>query len=395
LDSPDRGNSNPGAGPGAIESAASRSLAAVPPAWLALAGKGNAEVTYSASSPAPELRPVLLTRAQLFRNFAGFPFVVSAPPGACGAIADKALELLSKRAGWSILRLADAPHREIRMLRERELLPLRARPFPGKKAFKFLAFAPDGSAWSLVNEVEHLTFGTLFPGCPAPDSLAAGLPDTGEAAPTAPWAWSRSFGHLTSDPARLGPGFAVETILHLPGLALSRQLPHARNYLASAGLGFLPVYAASPNASAPGASEAALFRASSRGGLGKTPRSAYEGFLAALKPVLKREMEARERCLGNHRKRLEERVRHSLQKLAVAPSLTFQELLAHGSLVRFGAVTELTDPRLETALEAARVKAAAGHLAVTAGRDLGQEEEDFSRSNVVRLCLRRSPGAVS
>jgi protein arginine kinase len=330
-----------------------------------------------------------------FRNFAGFPFVVSAPPGACGAIADKALELLSKRAGWSILRLADAPPREIRMLRERELLPMRARPFPGKRAFKFLAFAPDGAAWCLVNEVEHLTFGTLIPGCPDPVSLAAGLPESGDDSPNAPWAWSRSFGHLTSDPSRLGPGFAVESILHLPGLALSRQLPQARNYLASAGLGFQPVYAASPNAATPGAAEAALFRASSRGGLGKTPRSVHEAFLVALRPVLKREIEARERCLGSQRKRLEERVRQSLQKLAVSPSLTFQELLAHGSLVRLGVATELTDPRLETALEAARVTAAAGHLAVTAGRDLGQEEEDFSRSNVVRLCLRRSPGAVS
>jgi protein arginine kinase len=352
-------------------------------------GQGNLNV-----SP-PELRPVLLTRALAFRNFAGFPFVVSAPPGACGAIADKASELLSRRAGWSSLRLADLPPREIRLLRERELLPMRARPFPGKKAFKFLAFAADGASWGLVNEVEHLTFGTILPGCPDPGALEAAFAGLNADPETASWAWSRSLGYLASDPSRLGPGFAVESILHLPGLALSRQLPQARNYLASTGLGFLPVYAASPNAATPGAAEAGLFRVSTRGGLGKTPRMVHESFLSALRPVLRRENEARERCLGNHRKRLEERVRQSLQKLAASQSLTFQELLAHGSLIRLGAVSELTDPRLETALEAARVMAAPGHLAVTTGRELGQEEEDFSRSNVVRLSLRRSPGGVA
>jgi protein arginine kinase len=272
---------------------------------------------------------------------------------------------------------------------------LRARAFPGKKGFKHLMAVPGGSSWSLVNEVEHLTAGRIFAGLPAPESAVPGFSPPWEGSDGTIWSRSAAFGFLASDPRRIGPGFSVESIVHLPGLALSRRLANARNYLAAAGVGFLAASAPSAHAAAPGAAEAGLFRLAFGGGWGKSAREVYTAFLNAIRPVLRLEMEARARCLDKHRKRLEERAHRSLEGLAANTPLTYAELLAAASIVRLAAETGTMDPRLPGRLEGLRIKAASGHLAVTSGRELSKEEEDFSRANVVRLSLMMDSGEIS
>jgi hypothetical protein len=331
---------------------------------------------------------VILTRLLAFRNFAGFPFVASAPPNQCAAAAERALALVSRSGGPLPWRLADLPPRALRLLRERELIPWRAMAFPGKKGFKHLSAAADGSAWTLVNEVEHVTFGRVLPGSPDPEAAIFPNPgDDGE-----PWARSARFGYLASDPGRAGSGTAVEQILHLPGLALARELPAARNYLAAAGIAFLPAMP-SP-VSVPGPADAGLFRVASRGALGKTPRQAYAAHLEAVDPVLRRELEARARCLDKHPKRLKSKVMQSLEQIAAARSLAYPDLLAAGSLARLGSRLGILDPQIDGILEFLRVTVASGHLAVSSGRELAQEEEDFSRANVVRLSLEKYRGSA-
>ncbi len=334
---------------------------------------------------------MILTRLLAFRNFAGLPFPASATPNQWAAAAQRAMDW-SARAGFpESVPLTACPPKVIRLLREREILPGRFVPSPGKQAFKRLAAAPDGASWVLINEVEHVTLGRLLPGSPSPDD--AGFPDpvtapgaeSGTGASADGWARSPRYGFLASDPGRIGPGVAIEQLVHLPGLALARELPAARNYCVAAGLGFAPAMP-SPGSSASPA-DSGIFRISARGRLGLSPQAAYAGYLEALAPVLRREMEMRKACLARHPERLAERVRGSLERLAEAPSLSFPELLAAGSFARLGAALGLARPEIGKILESLRVTAASGHLGVSSERELTQEEEDFSRANVVRLSL--------
>ena len=342
---------------------------------------------------------VVFTRVLSFRNFSDLPFVVSAPPNACQAAADRALDLIAKRGGSVVSRLADLPTRVIRLLREREILPARAMPFPGKKAFKFVALASDGSGWTLVNEVEHVTSGRLYAGSPAPAAIKvytdlADLADLAE--DHRPWAWSREYGFLASDPSRIGPGFRVELVAHLPGLAITRQLPSARNYLAAAGVEFFPMEAGSAHTgpTTPKPSEAGLFRMVFRGKLGKTAKEVYASVPETVEPLLRREYHARNACLEKRRKRLEERLEQSHLILSGSASITYPQLLAASSFIRLGAGLGMVNPRFTGILEELRVKTASGHLAVSSGKDLSQEEEDFSRANVVRSFLEARSGEI-
>lgn len=337
---------------------------------------------------------MILTRLLAFRNFAGLPFPASATPNQWAAAAERAMDW-SARAGFpASFQLSGFPPRVIRFLREREILPGRFVPAPGKQDFKRVAVAPGGASWILINEVEHMTLGRLLAG--SPPAAEANFPDpdsyTGTASgpmsgtgPADGWARSPRYGFLASDPGRIGPGVAIEQLVHLPGLALARELPAARNYCVAAGLGFAPAMPLPGSSASP--ADSGIFRISARGRLGLPPQAAYAGYLDALAPVLRREMEMRKACLARHPERLAERVRGSLERLAEAPSLSFPELLAAGSFARLGAALGLARPEIGKILESLRVTAASGHLGVSSERELTQEEEDFSRANVVRLSL--------
>lgn len=345
---------------------------------------GNWNVT-----PGSPRSPVILTRLLAYRNFAGLPFFASAPPNLAEAAAARALDHIARAGAPAPLRLAECPSRIIRLLREREILPWRALALPGKKASKRLSVAPDGSSWILVNEGEHLTFGRVLPGSPEPSAVAAAFPYPQES-PSAPWARSTAYGFLASDPGRLGPGVAVEQIVHLPGLALARLLPSARNLLAVSGLSFVPAMPA--QVSFPGPADAGLFRVGSKGRLGRTPEQAYADHMEALTPVLEREIQSRNECLARHPKKLGDRVANALERLSTAKSIPHPDFLSATSLVRLGAALSMLPPEFEGTAEYLRVTVASGHLAVSSGGDLSQEDEDFKRANVVRSSLENLRG---
>ncbi len=392
---------------------------------MPLAWGGNLEVSPAVAldrAPAPEEFPfVVMTRLLSFRNFSGFPFAVSASPKTCEAVADKALSLFAKRRDHSIWRLSDCPPHVLRLLRERHLLPSRSLPFPGKKGSKYLAVAPGAKSWALVNEVEHLTFGQVFPGRLAAAEFASAylLPpeepsdetakERSEDSPEAkslkvlpskeilsrpvggdqrlPWSWSRTLGYLSSNPERIGPALEIEMLVHLPGLALARKLPQARNAMSALGVASSPVSALEN-----GEAEAGLFLLKSRGGSGKSAHRVYTEFLGSVQPLLEWERSLQRRCLEKHHKRLEDRVQDSLRRLARAAVLSYPELLALSSYLRLGAYLALLPAQITAIAEELRVVAGSGHLGVSSGRTesgciLAKEEEDIRRANVVRLAL--------
>ncbi len=347
-----------------------RELAGLPVAWT-----GRREAL---ARPYPF---VILTRVHTYRNFAGFPFTVSATPSICAAIADKALNLLSKQGGYDVFRLSDCAPPVIRMLRERLLLPERSVPFPGKKEFKYLNVDAAAKRWVLVNEVEHMMFGRMYSGCLTEKDFIEDYasPDSHQ-----PWAWSERLGYLTSAPDHLGPGLEMEMLVHLPGHALARQLPQARNSMVALGLGFAPV------SFSEGSAEAGLFLVKSRGNAGESLPGIYTRFMRNVQSLLIQEKKLQDRCMEKHHKTLEVRVQDSLEGLEKAEVLSYPSLLKMGSNLRLGAYLGLLNPKLAEIAEELRVTTGSGHLGVSSNRLLSKEDEDRYRAKVVRLALESS-----
>jgi protein arginine kinase len=327
---------------------------------------------------------VIHTRLLSFRNFAGEPFPISASAQALGAVVARARPELAQWGCAEIHRLADCEVPLLRMLRERGLFADPSLPLRGRKAFKLLALASDARAWGWVNEVEHLTFAQVHPGFLPHADFAAYFRPPSEKADHLPWAWTSRHGYLASDPARIGPGFSAEILAHLPGLALSRRLPQAHNAMTALNVGFLPVTRMET-----GERESALFRLRSTAGLGLSPGETYRRFLGSVELLLQWEAEAQSRCCETRREKLMDAVGNAMEKLVESGSLPYPEMLARASLVRLGSYVGMINPQIPTLLEELRIAAQTGHLQVSAGRILSQEEEDTARANVVRLTLER------
>lgn len=356
-------------------------------------------------SPAGSPPFVLLTRILDHRNFAGHPFPVSASPEACLRLAESAAEMLSRHGLPRSLRFSDLAPSAVRMLRERHLLPEPPVPLPGRKAAKRLVFGATGevatrdgavaavfgeAAFAWINEVEHVTWVRTVPGLLTPEEFSSAHRSPPEEADS-PYARSPRFGLLSSDPSRAGNGTQYRMLVHLPALGLARKLPQAAMALNALGIGCLPVTRRRDIPFGPRllASESHLFWLTSRGSLGVTREEAYRRFLGDVQPLLGWESEAQGRCLEKHRKRLEDRVQGCLQSWSEVKPLTVVDWEKAASVVRLGAYVGILAAQIPDFLEDLRVKAASGHLEVSSGRTLGKEEEDMSRSNVVRLSLER------
>jgi protein arginine kinase len=339
---------------------------------------------------------VVHTRFFSYRNFAGEPFPVSASPRALASVAEKAGRPLLRWGTPETFRLAECPPPVLRMLRERGLLAEPSLPLGDRKEFKLLALPRDraeptgdpAARWAWVDEVEHLTFAGVVPGMPDKEDFAAAFPLPQEDSDHQPWAWTARHGYLASDPARIGPGFAAEILAHLPALALSRRLGYARNAMAALGVAFAPVTRMETDKM-----ESALFRFRSGGALGLSAPEAYGIFTDTVSAALRLEAEAQRRLLEKHRKRLEDRVEHSLRFLSEAAALGYPEFLAAASYVRLGAYTGVIKPQIPSLLEVLRITSQTGHLQVSANRIPTKEEEDIMRANVVRLTLERRHAA--
>lgn len=326
---------------------------------------------------------VVSTRFQAFRNFADAPFPISASPQALSALAEKALDRFAREGREGAWRLAACDPAALRIFRERHLLPEPPLPLPGKRGCKYLVLCAEPGTWMWLNEGEHVTRLQVFPGRIAEKDFPDVYRPPGEDGEShAPWAWSPRHGYLASDPSRIGPGFSVEMVAHLPALTLGRKLPQVHNAMAAQSVGFIPVTQV-----AAGETDSALFRLVSRGELGRNPREAYEDFLAVVQPLWKWEGETQRRYLEKQPKRLEDRVLQSWRQLSDSQALAYPEMLALGSFARWGAYLGLLGPRIPGILEDLRITTRSGHLQVSAARILSKEEEDIRRANVVRLSL--------
>lgn len=341
----------------------------------------------SPSGTGPKTPFVLLTRLLAFRNFAGEPFAISASPRDCGRLAEMAAAWAERQGLQPAFRLADRPAPVLRLLRERHLLPEPAVPLAGKRGVKHLAPGTREEVFAWINEVEHVTWVQGLAGwLPASDFAAAWNPPAED--PSRPWARSPELGFLASDPSRVGPGISFRILLHLPALALARRLGQAQSAMAALGIQMLPVTRMGPGG-LPQDSEPALFWLVSRGGLGRTPEEVYREFAADVEYLLEWEEQTQRRYVEKHRKRLEDRVHGSLQRLAGAVSLGLPEMRHLSSWARLGAYVGILDAQIPNLLEELRVKSQSGHLEVICGRPLVKEEEDMARANVVRLAMER------
>jgi len=312
----------------------------------------------------------LCTRLVRRRNFAGFPFLASASPEACAALAKLAADTAAAQGFEAGILLAECPPAMLGRLREQDFLPERPVTFPGIRPFKSLFRKSVTSEHVLFGETEHWTHVHTLPGLPAfvPQDTAA----------HPPFARSATYGFLTSQPAFAGTGLQIEAALHLPALAVlagnGRPGPgmpgllEVQRALGAQGFDLRPL-----SLKTPGCADAGYFRMISRGGMDFPEETLYEHFAAKANHVLAVEAGALEQWRKRDPNELEDRVYRALRLLQEARRMEHSELLACVSQARMGVYLGLFPVKLLDLLETLRVEA--GPFSLRNGVNTGTESE--------------------
>jgi protein arginine kinase len=170
-------------------------------------------------------------------------------------------------------------------------------------------------------------------------------------------------------------------MLHLPALAMTRQMEKVFNAVGELKLAVRGLYGEGTSASGD------LFQVSNQVSLGVTEQDILDTVARVIPEIIQYERDARQGLLADHRVRLQDRICRALGLLRMARTITSEECLHFLSQVRMGITMGLVDDvNMETVNELF-VLTLPAHLQKIEDRELNSVERNEVRANFVRAKL--------
>jgi protein arginine kinase len=330
---------------------------------------------------ARETEVALSTRARLARNVASYNFIALMAPEErvdLQARAREAIEATGVAEPGFYVELDGAPPLDRKLLVERHLISREHEEGAGHRG---VAVRDDERVSIMVNEEDHLRLQALLPGLAALEAWRR--IDEADSALEArlEFAFHPKYGYLTACPTNVGTGLRISVMLHLPALAVTRQLDRVFQAVSRLNLAVRGFYGEGTEATGH------FYQISNQSSLGKSEREIVANIEAVVPQVVAYEREARDVLMSKHRSRVQDRAWRALGMLRSARVLTSEEALALLSAVRMGAhLGVFTDVAPET-VNSLLVLTQPAHVQKREGRDLSPEERDAVRAAHVRAAL--------
>ena len=276
----------------------------------------------------PESDIVIGSRVRLARNFGH-----SLPGGGERRAApgrgtvERATKQLESADRYEFVRLSEVPILERQLLIEKHLIsPQHAE----QVKHKAVVLRDDEAVSIMVNEEDHLRIQALFPGMQPHEAwaLCSKVDDAYDA--HLPYAFNEERGYLTACPTNVGTGMRASLMVHLPALAMTRQIPRVLQIVSQFGLAVRGLYGEGTEA------QGNIFQFSNQVTLGRTEEEILQNLVDVTRQIIEQERQAREYVMSKNRGPLEDRVWRSYGILSNARSMTSQEAMQLLSDVRLG-----------------------------------------------------------
>lgn len=341
-----------------------------------------------ASGPHADL--VLSTRVRLARNLAGIPFWGRNAP----ADRDAVVSLIAD-AGKSTPAFADATLYRLdtasritrQWLAERQLV---SRDLVGLDAAGRVrsgaALLLGRSASTMINEEDHLRLQGLRSGLALDAAYRVTEQATTELGVRISFAFHPEFGYLTACPTNVGTGLRASVLMHLPALALTREITKVLHSLSQVGLTSRGLF---------GEGSEALghwYQVSNQTTLGKSEAELLEHLGHLVRQVMEYEVRAREALVHEARGRLDDTVWRAWAILRHARALAFEETVTLLGSVRLGIGLQILPDVPWYTLNRLLVTTQPAHLAESAGVALDDEAIPYHRATMVRKMLGEKEG---
>lgn len=329
----------------------------------------------------PHADIVLSSRIRLARNVAGVNFPGRALPADQERLiegVEGALQNLSIYAPDRFLRSKRLTPVQTGYLVERHLASLE---FAAEGVSRALFVGQDETLSVMVNEEDHLRLQTISSGLdftPAlkelqslDEVLGAGLG----------YAFSGQYGFLTACPTNLGTGMRASVLIHLPGLALTREIEKILRGALQVGLAVRGLYGEGSE------TRGNLFQISNQVTLGKSEEEIVEVLTKIATDVVGFERKARDYLLEKLHLEIEDKVMRADAVLRSARLLTGDEATNLLGVLRLGVTTGLIPSPNTKLINELMILCRPANLQVYYDRELAPPERDAVRAELVRARL--------
>ncbi|OWZ84530.1 protein arginine kinase [Natranaerobius trueperi] len=230
----------------------------------------------------------------------------------------------------------------------------------------------------MLNEEDHIRIQCLFPGLQLEKAyeLADQLDDLIEE--SADYAFDEELGFLTACPTNVGTGMRASVMLHLPGLALSKQINRILSAIGQVGLAVRGLYGEESEV------VGNIFQISNQITLGQSEKDMIKNLLGVTKQLVEQEEQARQNLLNESKIRLADKSGRAFGKLSNARIISSKEALELLSQVRLGVDLGLLENVDPTILDDLMVLIRPANLQKYARKDLNPQDRDIKRAEIIR-----------
>ncbi len=330
----------------------------------------------------PEADIVTSSRIRLARNLSTFPFTNRASAHQKAEVEHLLREKLVSLACEPRLEYIVVPNLSAldrQFLVERQLI---SRELANAEGPRGVALAPSETISVMVNEEDHVRMQVMHSGFSLDEAWQEidKLDDLLEQKVN--YAFSEEFGYLTACPTNVGTGMRASVMLHLPALALTKQIEKVFRALQKINLAVRGLYGEGSRASGD------FYQISNQVTLGKSETKILSEIRDVVPNIISYERQARATLTKESRQALNDRVSRAYGTLCSAKMMTSEETMDLLSSVRLGVnlgmLEEITIPTVNELF----IHTQPAHLQKIMGTALDGEERNSARARYLRSRLR-------
>lgn len=273
---------------------------------------------------------VLSSRARLARNIANSPFPARADTDKRESILSFVKSGVKKSPDLSrgtLVDCAQLDELDRTFLVERHLVSLE---FTRCREFSALFIGEREDLSVMVNEEDHLRIQALASGLDIRKAFGLANHVDDELSRSLEFAFDRTFGYLTSCPTNTGTGMRASVLIHLPGLALTREIEKVISEISRLRFVVRGFYGEGSDV------WGNLFQVSNQSTLGQSEEEIMESLETVTRRIIEYEESARERLFSEAKDQIEDKIWRAYGILKYARALTSEEVLNMLSAIRLG-----------------------------------------------------------
>ena len=324
---------------------------------------------------------VLSSRIRLARNISNCPFPLKADTDTREKVlsfTESAIDKSSILSQGMFVKCSQLDDLDRNFLVERHLISLEFRNCRDSSAL----FIGEGERVSImVNEEDHLRVQVLQSGLDIRGAYQMADKFDDELAKSVEFAFDPGFGYLTSCPTNVGTGLRASVLIHLPGLALTREIENVISQISKLGLAVRGFYGEGSDVLG------SLFQVSNQTTLGRSEEDIMESLERVTQQIIEYEENARNRLFKDAKDQIEDKIWRAYGILKFARVLTSEEILNLLSAIRLGVGKGTLKMVALSQINGILAFSQPAHLQKYFNKRMGPGERDRVRAELVRSKL--------